>query len=195
MRQTVDLGLGLLLFALAGCDSGDEETVRVKECRNVCERRDMCLRDTDVADCDQRCSQQEFRSDLYYQLKAKCVTDGSLACDEWATELDNRGEDVCLGADCNLDACVHRELASHKLTPDQEEYCGDLSNLLFACDRSLDPNALTVTCQKTLLEVSQQYADDTEECAQLRCVTGNEFRECFADLALRYETDIKIFGL
>lgn len=183
-----------MLLGLLGCDSG-EESIRVQECRNVCQKRDMCMSDTDLADCEQRCDRQEFRSDLYYQLKAQCVSDGTLSCDQWAKELDVRGEDVCLGAGCVLDECVHRKLLDHKLSEEQEEWCEDMSNDLFACDRALKPNELTAVCMKTLLEVSPEYAAESEECVDMRCIDGSEFRRCFADLALKYDTKIKIFGL
>ena len=193
-RQTWKVGVGALLLGLLGCDSG-EESVRVKECRNVCDKRNMCLSDTDVADCEQRCDHQEFRSDLYYQLKAECVGDGSLSCDQWANELDVRGEDVCLGDGCKLDECVHRKLLDHKLSDEQEKWCEDLSNDLFACDRSLNANEVTAVCKKTLLEVSPEYAAESEDCVNIRCLDVSGFRQCFADLALKYDTQIRIFGL
>jgi hypothetical protein len=195
ISRSLGLGVLLLLAGALGCDSGEAESVRVKECRNVCQKRDMCLRDTDLADCEQRCGQQEVRSDLYFQLKAQCVSDGNLSCDEWAGELDAQGEDVCLGEGCLLDECVHRELAKHTLSAEQEDYCQDLSNYLSACERTLNATALAATCESTLLEVSPEYAKETEECLDMACTDGSVFRQCFADLALRYETEIKIFGL
>jgi hypothetical protein len=142
-----------------------------------------------------RCDEQEFRSDLYYQLKAECVGDGRLSCDEWADELDQRGEDLCVGEGCDLDQCVHRKLLEHELSEEQQKYCTELSDDLYACDRTLNADSLAATCARTLLEVSQEYADESEKCVNLRCMDGTEFRRCFGDLALKYGTQLRIFGL
>jgi len=195
LRRSCELGLGIWLLAAAGCDSGEAESVRVKECRNVCQKRDMCLSDTDLADCEQRCDEQEFRSDLYYQLKGQCVSDGRLSCDQWAGELDIRGEDVCLGADCALDECVHRKLLEHELTEEQQESCEDMASGLFNCNHDLPVDELEATCKRTLLEVSPEYVEESGECTKLRCVQGNEYQQCFDDLALKYSTEIRLFGL
>jgi len=187
------IGVGGVLLALSGCDSGGDSE-RVKECRAVCARLDMCRSETDLAECEQRCDEQTFRSDLYYRLKSKCVSDGRLSCDQWAHELDFRGEDTCT-ENCNLDQCVKRGLLEHALNEEQEEYCRLLSDDLSLCDRSLNPDSLAAICKKTLLEVSPEYAEETEDCVNLRCVDGTEFRRCFDDLALKYNTKVRIFGL
>ncbi len=182
-----------LVFALLGCDRGDSDSVRVAECQKVCDQRDMCIRDTDVADCHKRCEDQDYRSDLYYQLKATCVLDGTLACDEWAAELDNRGEDLCRGDACVLDGCVRRALARGKVTPQEASYCDELSNRLVArCNVKPGLDALDKHCRNTLREVSDVYAQDTRDCVYGEC---SEVKECLDDLAVRYGTDIKIFKL
>ncbi len=189
--RTCGVWMGLA-FALLGCDR-ESDSVRVVECQKVCDKRDMCIRDTDVVDCHKRCEDQEFRSDLYYQAKATCVSDGTFACDEWAQELDNRGEDLCRGEDCVLDGCVQRALAREKVSKEQAAYCDELSNRLVArCDSKLGLGALEKRCKDTLREVSQAYAQDTRDCVLGGC---GEAGECLEDLAVRYGTDIQIFKL
>ncbi len=189
------IGVGVALLALSGCDS-DGESERVRECRKVCEKLDMCRSETDLAECEQRCDEQTFRSDLYYRLKSQCVSEGRLSCDQWAHELDFRGDDVCPSEQaCNLKQCVDRKLLDHALNEEQKEYCRLLADDLFSCDRTLNPDSLAATCMKTLPQVSPEYAAETEDCVNLRCLEGTEFRRCFDELSLKYNTQIRIFGL
>jgi hypothetical protein len=182
-----------LLFATS-CNTGEEVPAVVGQCRKVCQARDLCIADTDLLDCEKRCDDQQFRSELYFQAKARCVSHGNLACDQWASELDNRGQDLCLGESCQLDTCVQRELAAHPLSDAQKDYCQTLTNKLVPCDRSLDPDTLLERCSQNLLQVSEAYADETRDCVDMSCADGSTIPDCLDRLAERYETDIKIFG-
>lgn len=190
--QTYGAWIGLS-FALLGCDSGEPESVRVTECRKVCAKRDACIRATDIADCEKRCDDQEHRSDLYYKAKATCVLDGTLSCDEWAHELDDKGQDLCVGELCVLDSCVQRAVSREKLSSSQEEYCEDLSNRLVArCDPASRLSDLVKRCRETVRQVSDGYAVDTKDCVYGACA---DVDACLEDLAARYGTDIRMFSL
>jgi hypothetical protein len=184
--------VGAATLGLTGCDDGETVPVRVTECRKVCEQRDMCIRNTDLADCEQRCDQQDFRSDLYYRAKARCVTDGTLSCDEWAEELDERGEDLCSDPDsCNLAACIQAELARQKVSAEQEQTCRRMSNVLAICEDAVDADDLAASCEDRLLEVSAEYAARTEEC--VLDSSGCNQQGCLDDLADMYGTDLRVF--
>jgi hypothetical protein len=193
IRDVRKLGAGLLLAA-AACAPGEDTSALVQSCRKVCQMRDMCIQDTDLLDCEKRCDDQGFRSALYYQAKAKCVSDGDLACDQWAKELDNRGADLCLGDGCSLDECVQRALATHQLSDTQKDYCQSLTNKLVACDHSLDTSDLIRRCSDTLLELSDSYVSATQDCVDMSCTDEHAIPDCLDDLAQRYGTDIKVFG-
>jgi hypothetical protein len=177
------------VVALYGCDDGEAEPARVKHCRTVCTQLDMCIRETDLAECEDRCDQQAFRSDGYYEAKARCVT--SLSCNEWDKELDSRGEDVCTDEDdCNLASCVGAELSRQKVNADQEQYCVRLSNKLAPCE-GMDAAELALACEDRLLELSAEYAAETEDCIiELSCP---EIPRCLDDLADMYGTDLTVF--
>lgn len=192
VRQTIRVAAWAFLSMVLGCDDDAGVPARVTHCRSVCDKLDMCVAATDLTECYARCDDQEFRSDLYYELKAQCVSDRSLACDEWDHELDRRGEDLCSGPGCKLAECVRTRLRRTEVPAGQKEKCDTQSNKLKACDGTLDARELSRECQLRALELSPEYLADTERCVHLEC---GDVKHCIEDLKFEYGTDLTVFDL
>jgi hypothetical protein len=191
VRQTIRVVAWALLSMVVGCDDDEGTPARVTHCRSVCDSLDMCVAETDLTECYARCDDQKFRSDLYYELKAQCVSDRSLSCNEWDHELDRRGEDVCRGDNCKLAECVRNRLRRTEVSPAQKDKCDSQANKLEACF-GVDARELSRECQLRALELSQEYLADTERCVNGKC---GDLKHCIEDLKFEYGTKLSVFDL
>lgn len=191
VRQTIRVAAWAFLSMVVGCDDDAGVPARVKHCRSVCESLDMCVAETDLMECYDRCDNQAFRSDLYYELKAQCVSDRTLSCNEWGDELDRKGEDRCTGPNCKLAECVRTRLRRTEVPAAQKEKCDSQSNKLEACFQ-IDARELSRECQLRALELSPEYLADTERCVDRPC---GDVKHCIDDLKFEYGTDLTVFDL
>lgn len=181
-------GLSVCLLALLGgaCDEG-EVSVSKKACSQLCAKLEVCNDATDVPGCEQRCVSETARSDEYFRARARCVE--QLACNHLAGELGTSGESLCSG-ECQVEDCVDDALAAEGHTQEHEELCYRASNKLAACDRTLEPSMVTVSCMDVAPSVSADYLEESSSCIDEAC---ERIEPCLSETADRYDTDLRLF--
>ncbi|MDB4986832.1 MAG: hypothetical protein JWN04_2010, partial [Myxococcaceae bacterium] len=157
MKLVLSIGVALFSLAVAACDDGVEGGSA--SCHAYCNKLETCDDATDVLGCEQLCTEQRVRSDVYLAARAQCAD--KLSCNIFAGEVSVMGEDTCAsGNRCKLDACTTNELAAQKLTADQMSYCSRVVTKLNACDHTLDPGSLQTNCLDLAPTLSSAYLTD-----------------------------------
>jgi hypothetical protein len=156
------------------CD--DAPSRRQKACEAICDSFEKCDDATDVADCQNDCVVQSFRSDRYFETRAECAE--SLSC--------NRLED-----ESELDDCVGDALRNDEVSDDAESICEGLANKLADCDASIEGEEIANDCRKIAVTLSPTYLAESDACGRARCA---EVISCFEDLADEYDTEVKLYS-
>lgn len=166
--------VALVLGGMTGaCDEG--ASARQRACEAICDRYESCDDGTDVADCQDDCVAQSFRSDRYFETREDCAQ--SLSC--------NRLED-----ESELDDCVGDALRNDKVSDDTESICEGLGNKLADCGDAIDAEQVATDCRKIAITLSPTYLAESDECGRARCA---DVIACFDDLADDYDTDVKLY--
>jgi hypothetical protein len=180
------LSVSLLALVCGACDEG-EVAVSKKACSQLCAKLEVCNDGTDVPGCEQRCVSETARSDEYFRVRARCVE--QLACNHLVGELGTSGESLCSG-ECQVEDCVDDALAAKGHTQEHEDLCFRASNKLAACDATVEPTTLTVTCMDVAPSVSADYLEETSRCIDEAC---ERIEPCLSDAADRYDTSLRLF--
>jgi hypothetical protein len=158
----------------AGCD--DSPSVRERACEAICDRFESCDDGTDVADCQEECVAQAFRSDRYFETRQDCAE--ALSCNRLVDESE-------------LDDCVGDALRNDKVSDETERICEGLGNKLADCDGAIDGEEVATECRNVAITLSPTYLVESDECGRARCA---EVIACFEDLADDYDTDVKLYS-
>jgi len=173
------LGLAILTSLASGCDDGETVTFRQEKCGEICARYEMCNDETDVTDCESACAAEVFRSDTYFELKAKCVT--NLSCNR----LIERDDSV------TLNDCVGDAMRDEELGPDASDLCMGLSTKLAACVSSVDVGEVHSRCEAVAITLSEDYLAGSQACSLKGCA---EISSCLAELADTFDTDVRVYS-
>jgi hypothetical protein len=180
--------LGMACALAVGCDQGEESSAQSRACARFCDLLEKCDNRTDLLDCTRHCESDEVRSTAYFRARADCGDE--LSCNQWMSEVDSQGDDLCSGEDCNLNQCVDHALRDEELSAEQERKCEVISNMLSNCDSSLSVTQVAEECERMAPLLSQNYLEDSETCVLSPCV---KMGPCLDDLAERHGTDLKVF--
>lgn len=181
--------LGMACALAVGCDQGEESSEQSRACARFCDLLEKCDDGTDLLDCTQHCESDEVRSTAYFRARADCGYE--LSCNQWMSEVDSQGDDLCSGDDCNLNQCVDHALRDEKLTEAQSRKCEVISNMLSNCDSSLSVAQVAEECERIAPLLSENYLEDSETCVLAPCA---KMGPCLDDLAERYDTDLRVFS-
>jgi hypothetical protein len=181
--------LGMACALAVGCDKSEEASQQSRSCARFCELLEKCDDGTDLLDCTEHCESDEVRSAAYFRARADCGQE--LSCNQWMSEVDSQGDDLCSGEDCNLSECVDHALREEKLSADQERKCEVISSALSHCDSSLTAAAVADECERMAPGLSENYLEDSETCVLSEC---SKIGICLDDLADRQGTDLKVFS-
>jgi hypothetical protein len=165
------LVLGVTTIA---CDEG--QSAREKACEAICDRFESCDDATDVADCQDECVAESFRSDRYFETREECAQ--SLSCNRLVDQSE-------------LDDCVGDALRNDKVSAETENICEGLANTLADCDDAIDGDEVVAACLEIAITLSATYLAESDECGRARCA---EVVACLDDLADDYDTDVKLFS-
>jgi hypothetical protein len=179
--------LAAALLVCSGCDRSESST-QTTQCARFCEALEKCDDETDLADCQDHCQEDEVHSAAYFRARADCGA--RLSCNLWATEVDRQGDALC-ETECDLNDCVDNAMADIEPTDAQEEVCSSIGTKVNACDPSLEVDKTERACLRTTPVLSDQYLADSERCVDSQC---GDINQCLDDLADEYSTDLKLFS-
>lgn len=183
-------GIAIVLLgclAASACDDGALDTS--VSCRDYCSKLEVCDDTTDLAGCQQLCSEQRVRSESYLSIRATCTD--KLSCNVWQGEVGLMGEDICAsGQRCKLNQCVNDGLYDLPKSGDQSSYCSRASSKLNACDRTLEVSALEMHCLDLVNTLSKQYLDDMSTCIEADCA---QVVSCLKRAANRFDTELTMY--
>jgi hypothetical protein len=180
--------LGMACALVIGCDKSEESSAQSRSCERFCDFLEKCDDGTDLLDCTQHCESDEVRSTAYFRARADCGNE--LSCNQWMTEVDSQGDDLCSGEDCNLNECVDHALREEKLSEEQDHACRVISSMFSACDPSLAAADVADECERIAPALSDDYLEDSETCVLSEC---SKIAACLNDLAERHGTDLKVY--
>lgn len=180
--------LGMACALAVGCDKSEEGSQQSRSCEHFCDLLEKCDDGTDLLDCTEHCESDEVRSAAYFRARADCGEE--LSCNQWMSEVDSQGDDLCSGEDCNLSECVDHALREEELSADQAHRCKVISSALSHCDSSLTAAAVAEECEQIAPVLSENYLEDSETCVLSEC---SKIGTCLDDLADRHGTDLKVF--
>lgn len=175
------------LFACGACDR-NESSYQATQCARFCEALEKCDDETDLADCQDHCEEDEVHSAQYFRARADCGE--RLSCNLWVNEVDRQGDPQCDG-DCDLVACVDSAMAKVDPTDQQEQVCSSVTNKLTACDSHLNEDATERACLRATPALSADYLLESERCIDRKC---GEINQCLTDLADEYRTELRLFS-
>jgi hypothetical protein len=181
--------LGMACALAVGCDKSEEGSQQSRSCEHFCDLLEKCDDGTDLLDCTEHCESDEVRSAAYFRARADCGEE--LSCNQWMSEVDSQGDDLCSGDDCNLNECVDHALREEELSDEQQRKCRVISSALSHCDSSLTAAAVAEECERIAPMLSENYLEDSETCVLSEC---SKIGTCLDDLADRHGTDLKAFS-
>ena len=179
--------ISALYFALVSCDAGISDTSA--SCQTYCSKLETCDDRTNLLGCEQKCSEQRVRSDLYLTTRAECAE--KLSCNIFGGEVDQMGLEKCAsGAQCKLNHCTSNELALEADTPSQMSYCQEAVTKIYACDHTLDTEALQISCLDLVPTLSPAYLQDQRQCIEKDC---NQLVSCLQRSADHFDAELSIY--
>lgn len=188
VRRLMSL-VGIACTFAVGCDKSESVSEQSRSCAAFCDALEKCDNRTDLLDCTEHCESDEVRSLAYFRSRADCADE--LSCNQWMSEVDSQGGDLCSGDDCNLNECIGHSLREEKLTEEQEHSCGVISSVLSKCDGALSAAAVAEDCERVAPGLSDNYLADSEICMLAEC---SKIEPCLEDLAERHSTDLRVFS-